>query len=182
MEGYVLGTGSRLDGRGSNGERAMEICEPRPQAFGVSGGSQPWLSCSASAWWPTGIFLLCPPFWGFQDFGNWSVLAHTTAVCSEIIWNGRDRCVQSLGKMQQRVMTKSSDCEARLPEFTLCPHPLQLPWSWGSYLTSLFSSFHICKMRMITVITSRVLRRIQWVIICKVRKSPAHRKHYIKAC
>lgn len=58
MEGYVLGTGSRLDGRGSNGERAMEICEPRPQAFGISGGSQPWLSWDGQL----GLFCCAPLF------------------------------------------------------------------------------------------------------------------------
>lgn len=46
--------------------------------------------------------------------------------------------------------------------------------------TSLFSSFHICKIGMIIVATSRVLIRSQCVSTFKLlRKSSAHRKHYI---
>lgn len=72
-------------------------------------------------------------------------------------------------------MVKSSDSEARLPEFTFCLFSLQLPWPWESYLL-LFSSFHICKMGIIIVTTSRILRSYYFNVLWK---SQARRKHYI---
>lgn len=148
--------GHVLDWRGSNGERAMEIFA---NPLGIL--SQRLASALAKLALANWDLLARLIFFGASQ--NLEINAFCSCNCSvmKIFRNGRDRCACGPGKMLHKMMVKSSDSEARLPEFTFCPCYLQLLQSQERYFSPLFSSFYICKMRMVRVNTSRVLIRSQ---------------------